>query len=245
MAQDPGLAFQQNLINRYLQLKGLQLQLEFQRRQEDRYERQLTEGTRRFNVGQVGIQTRFEAGQELTRKGFAATQGRFDTAQTYRETTQAENLAFRGEQAVESKRRFGITEARQQASAKSLTAFRTRPRTGTREYYTEQGYSENTAQLAADRYNRLAPPAMTPAALITAGKTMMNEAITLEGQEAGQALMNQGMKAAEDQLKQTDTAFPATADSERVEVQDERGRKFTIPKEQLDTALAQGYTLVE
>lgn len=43
MAQDPGLAFAQNLVNRYMQFKAEQFKIELYNRREQRYERSLEE----------------------------------------------------------------------------------------------------------------------------------------------------------------------------------------------------------
>jgi len=99
MAQDPGLAFAQNLVNRYMQFKALQFQATLAERQERRYEKQLQENRlyrqqrldlerhrittqeERYKTTQAAIESRFSRGQELTREGMEALEKRFFAGQ--------------------------------------------------------------------------------------------------------------------------------------------------------------------
>jgi hypothetical protein len=68
MAQDPSLAFAQNLVNRYMQFKAQQFQVEMFRRREQRYERQLQEN-RLHRQKQLALQERGVVSLERLRGG--------------------------------------------------------------------------------------------------------------------------------------------------------------------------------
>ena len=111
------------------------------------------------------------------------------------------------EQLQQNQRRFDITEKRLSASAESLIRQRQQPQRGTKEWALEQGYSDKSAQLYQDRYNKLAPPLVTPYQRVTAGKMMMENAQTDEMYDAGELIMNEAMEELQNQI-----SFPSRSD---------------------------------